>query len=924
MKLLHLQLQAFGRFSNTCIVLHDGLNLICGENETGKSTLHRFIRGMLFGFKREGTVRRYFTSEQEQYRPWAGKDYRGSLEYADHQGRRVLVERSFDPDETKILDALTGKSLTGKYTMDSRKEYLFAQEQLGLNATVFDNTIFLAQLGGKTEKELAREVGDRMARLSTSGREDLSAQQAMGDLKKKRDEIGTARATTRPFGQAVQLCEDLEREEKATAMQYESLRKKMEEKAMLTGQQQKRSERKHVLHEKLEQIRRRQLYEDGQKVMQLWQEREAEESSRVKVQEYAEFPAHVREDLRDSIARLESLADTALEMQQRLTVTGTEVQRLTGEMASFPKDVPYNNEAQRRLTLQFSRLMTGQERLKEEAAVLERLKEKRCTLQAMQQSRSYLTVLAEQIGDLEADDETIRSLQASRLPEETRRLKQESSLQRLRLKWITGLTGVAAVLSFAGAYYSYLNLLPEAALGLTGAALMAVLLGTYSYWLGGRKLRKQTQRQKDMDLRYQEEKQSLAELLGRRETMLTAAGAENLREARQMAEEYAMDEARLQQIQAECTETAADLLSRHKQLADEEASLKTMMAQVLPDPPSRELSEAFLEACLGRMEEQQARGETLLRTIRVQEELTGKMELLQRQENQLMAQRDRILQSSGATTWEEFLIGCARLAQYQAASEKIQRLDLQLEPYLKKYSISQWQAELTHLAKDSGNDLDVGSGEEEHRQELAETDRLLQETELHLAALQAEMEQALTGYRELVEIQEDLAAARGKKQVLEEDAAALDAAIAALTVATDRRHRLLAPQLNQRVGDIITRLTQGRYRKVRIDEDLTVTVSTPDEGRQVELAALSAGTVDQFYFAVRVAMADLISQDRKLPLFLDDPFMQYSSRRLRQVMNYVGELAQERQILLFTCRQQEQEMLDELAVPYQKIDLDAL
>ena len=50
MKIEELYLAGFGRFSNKRIVLQDGLNLIFGENEAGKTTLQHFIVGMLYGF----------------------------------------------------------------------------------------------------------------------------------------------------------------------------------------------------------------------------------------------------------------------------------------------------------------------------------------------------------------------------------------------------------------------------------------------------------------------------------------------------------------------------------------------------------------------------------------------------------------------------------------------------------------------------------------------------------------------------------------------------------------------------------------------------------------------------------------------------------------------------------------------------------
>ena len=42
MKITELILKNFGKFTNKQILLTDGINIIYGENESGKTTLHTF------------------------------------------------------------------------------------------------------------------------------------------------------------------------------------------------------------------------------------------------------------------------------------------------------------------------------------------------------------------------------------------------------------------------------------------------------------------------------------------------------------------------------------------------------------------------------------------------------------------------------------------------------------------------------------------------------------------------------------------------------------------------------------------------------------------------------------------------------------------------------------------------------------------
>ena len=122
MKIIYVLPKAFGKFRlSQPISFHDGLNIISGENEAGKSTIATFILGMLYGFKKEGIRRISRTPEFERYKPWFGQEYCGVLVY--RSGNKIYrVERSFIPDSIKIYDDNTGEDLSKLFSWDSRKE----------------------------------------------------------------------------------------------------------------------------------------------------------------------------------------------------------------------------------------------------------------------------------------------------------------------------------------------------------------------------------------------------------------------------------------------------------------------------------------------------------------------------------------------------------------------------------------------------------------------------------------------------------------------------------------------------------------------------------------------------------------------------------------------------------------------------------
>ncbi|MDB4894896.1 MAG: double-strand break repair Rad50 ATPase, partial [Firmicutes bacterium] len=59
MRIDRLIMTGFGRFQGRTLELEPGLNILYGPNEAGKTTVQKFILGMLYGFKKRGQRRDY-------------------------------------------------------------------------------------------------------------------------------------------------------------------------------------------------------------------------------------------------------------------------------------------------------------------------------------------------------------------------------------------------------------------------------------------------------------------------------------------------------------------------------------------------------------------------------------------------------------------------------------------------------------------------------------------------------------------------------------------------------------------------------------------------------------------------------------------------------------------------------------------------
>ncbi|MDD6207236.1 MAG: AAA family ATPase [Clostridiales bacterium] len=123
-----------------------------------------------------------------------------------------------------------------------------------------------------------------------------------------------------------------------------------------------------------------------------------------------------------------------------------------------------------------------------------------------------------------------------------------------------------------------------------------------------------------------------------------------------------------------------------------------------------------------------------------------------------------------------------------------------------------------------------------------------------------------------------------------------------LSQALEEQNASFLPQLNREAGDILSRLTNGAYRDILIDDTFQVQVQA--RGRYRESGFFSAGTRQQIYLAIRLAVAGRLQrQGESYPLILDELFSGYDDSRLEDTMDFLREYAQgsKEQVLLFTA-----------------------
>ena len=195
MRLLELHIDGFGKFHDRTISFNDGINIIYGKNEAGKSTLHTFIRGMLFGIER-GRGRAAKNDLYTKYEPWENSGtYEGWLRL-EKDGPIYRIERRFRKENKslKIINETKG--------LEEEATPAFVSSLLdGLTETMYNNTISIGQLKSATEDGMVTELKNYIANMNTTGNISLNITKATAFLRnqKRSLEAGLIPEASREF-----------------------------------------------------------------------------------------------------------------------------------------------------------------------------------------------------------------------------------------------------------------------------------------------------------------------------------------------------------------------------------------------------------------------------------------------------------------------------------------------------------------------------------------------------------------------------------------------------------------------------------------------------------------------------------------------------------------------------------------------------
>ena len=170
-----LYIDGFGKFSDYSLNFSPSIQILYGENEAGKSTIHAFIQAMLYGIPKGASKKEVFF----QYRPFSkALGFGGSLTFS-HQGKSYCVQRDFlQGGEAHITILPQGEKL-------SEGESFLQSVLSPFSLESFKNTVSIRQLKSSTEREMVYELQAMLSNFQESGNVELNPQAALDYLEQE-------------------------------------------------------------------------------------------------------------------------------------------------------------------------------------------------------------------------------------------------------------------------------------------------------------------------------------------------------------------------------------------------------------------------------------------------------------------------------------------------------------------------------------------------------------------------------------------------------------------------------------------------------------------------------------------------------------------------------------------------------------------
>jgi uncharacterized protein YhaN len=892
-----LHLRAFGKFSSKRIYFGSKFNIIYGENEAGKSTIHNFIEAILYGFgEDENGILKY-----NKYKPWDNSLYRGTLGMSMRNGEKYVVSKDF----------LLGTTQVFKKESSDRSDPEMVEEDIpspgdfffNMNRTSFRNTVSVRQLGNKTEQELANELKNKIINLSSTRDQNISIERILSTLNSIKEEAGSEDNGKTLLGQYSLRLSELKgarensvnagRQVMFLAMEKKKLKNKISELDMRMAELKKQLSDYELSVAKDKFLKCEPVKKELDEINKSL--KEFDHSLKYSKEDYKEA-LNLEKTLENMVSQRDSLVKEKEKMHSRLEELSQDISNFMDDSFSIEKlNEDYSNYKSTiaKIIDMKSKIHTGYESIKS------------IDIDEINKFAEYYDSVVEinkkiEIANVFLDENDYETM---------KKFGKSQGIQ----SFFAAVFGIAFL--GAGAYSGYLGYTMNVFEYYYGAG--AVVPAFMLFVLSSRKSARAKSAKKEiesMECSHTDYKLTVDQLQNQKNEIIKNSGCDNFDG---MSDVY----------KKKCTE---------KNIVEEKLNLLKFDEEDLKqteeenDILSRTLQETLKKFTFDEISQENIKGinEAYLRKNQVREETSNlkmsseqNMQLLSKVEKELSFEQRRlemILSANGAIDIESFKETAAKYDQYEELVKRKEYLDNILASIIGNEDFNALKEKTKNVMFYETKALD----EQKCQMDIFKMNEEKSKIVENIDNIHKEIEDIESGRRNQAEIEEEIDFYEDKINTFKNKIKIAEMASEKITKIADSIKGDFMPLLKKSISDNFYYLTGGKYSEVSFDENMNITVIEEDnKNRNIELESLSGGTLDQLYLSLRVGLSNILSGNQEIPLIFDDSFVQYDSRRLKKSIEMLARESERRQVILFTCQEREAETAKQLNVKFNYIKL---
>ena len=895
-----LYLRAFGKFTHKRIFLGNKLNIVYGENETGKSTIHNFIEAVLYGFDDEPKVNALY----KKYKPWDSNLYKGSMTIDGIDNNKYLITKDFLLGTTKVFNKDledSDNSTAEAENIDCPGEHFF-----NINKTSYRNTVSIKQLGNKTDKELAIEVKNKIINLSKSKDESISIDRILNTLNSIKEEAGSEDNPKTLLGQYTLRLKELNdtketilnrnRQIMFLSMEKKKLHSKIQEiemrvsnlnQELLTYElsiEKGRYDKALPIKTELDEINEKLLKYANEENIKKYSESDFEEASKlnsnlINMRDERHNLRNGKEKLEEKLKGLEE--DISNNIKETFDIVKMNDNYNVYELNRFKIDEMKN------------KIKVGTDSLKDFDTVdINKFIDK---YKSVEENNNKIEILKSFLSD--KNYETMKHFIKSQ------------NIKRFMINLLgTIFIVLACVAGYMGYYYNVIEYYGGTSI---------VLFGIISYSIASKYKRRVINAKKEIEsieCQHADYDKNIQELKSQIDEVLKETECADLNELKSNYEKKENQQNIIKEKLKLLEFDKESLVSLEKTNNDIEKSLIDDLTLFC----IAEITKENIEKSNEIYNKKDFVQEEIVKCRNFKNEIDQNLNKMDKEISFEEKRLNVILNSNKMNNIDEFKQIVESDQKLNELKNKKEYLESMFSTILGKTNIEELRIKTKNV-----NTYDIKEIDKKEQQiSIFKLNEEKNKIEMDINNIDKEIDEIESNVRNLAEVEEEIEYYEDKKTAFKERIQVAEIAADKIIEISDSIKGDFMPLLRKAISDNFSYVTSGKYKEVLIDEDMNISlISEENKDRNIDIDSLSGGTLDQLYLSLRISLSNILSGNQNIPLILDDSFVQYDSNRLKKSIEMLSKESERRQVILFTCQERELETAKNLDVKFNLIKL---